>query len=82
MSFIQKLFKALLPGKSAASMEADSRSWMMQCPNCGHEMSVWEMGGIRWGAAGKPRQYLRCPQCGKRSWHKVYRKSEDPAPQE
>ncbi|HKP54780.1 MAG TPA: phage terminase large subunit family protein [Chloroflexia bacterium] len=63
-------------------MEADSRAWMMRCPNCGHERSVWEMGGIRWGAAGEPRRRLLCPQCGKKGWHKTYRKQEEPATEE
>ena len=28
------------------ALEADSRDWMVQCP-CGHERSVWEIGGVR-----------------------------------
>lgn len=82
MSFIQKLFKALLPAKSAASMEADSRSWMMRCPECGYEKSIWDMGGIKWKAKGESRNFQRCIQCGKRSWHKLYRKREEHETQE
>ena len=72
MSLFQRLFKAILPPRWAASMEADSRSWMVRC-RCGFARSVWELGGIRWKAAGEPRWYRRCPQCGERSWHKVAR---------
>jgi len=55
-------------------MEADSRSWMMRC-SCGFARSIWELGGIRWKAAGQPRtfSFMKCPQCGKRSWHKLSR---------
>jgi phage terminase large subunit GpA-like protein len=77
MSFFQRLFTALLPREWAESMEAHSRSWMVNCPKCGYERSVWEIGGIRWKAVGNPRWFMRCPHCGNRSWHKVYRKREE-----
>lgn len=76
MSLTQKLFSLLLPKRWMAAMEADSRAWMVQC-SCGFTRSVWELGGIRFKATGQPRWYLRCPQCGQRSWHKVY---HDPQP--
>jgi hypothetical protein len=63
MSWIQRIFAAVLPRRLAESMEADSRSWMVRC-SCGFARSIWELGGIRWKAAGQPRQYLSCPQCG------------------
>jgi hypothetical protein len=70
MSAIQRFFQRMLPQSWAASMEAHSRSWMVRC-KCGFARSVWELGGIRWKAAGQPRWFMRCPKCGKRSWHKV-----------
>lgn len=79
MSLFQRLFKAILPPRWAESMEAHSRSWMVRCP-CGFARSVWELGGIRWKAAGEPRWYRRCPRCGKRSWHKVTRERPSGAP--
>jgi hypothetical protein len=77
MSFVQRLFTAILPRKWAESMESESRAWVMQCP-CGHERSVWEAGGIRYGASGNPRLRVRCPECGRQTWHRVYRKEADP----
>jgi transposase-like protein len=74
-SFIQKFFKTILSQKRAADMEAESRAWMLQCPHCKHERSFWEMGGIRWKAAGNPRMYRRCPNCGRPSWMLVYQKA-------
>ncbi len=73
MSVVQDLFVNLLPDSWAADMEAESRTWMVKCP-CGYEQSVWEMGGIRWKAAGNPKRYLRCPSCGDRHWHTIYRR--------
>jgi hypothetical protein len=72
MSFIQRVFVAVLPRRWAESMEAHSRSWMVRC-SCGFARSIWDLGGIRWKAVGEQRNYMRCPQCGQRSWHKVTR---------
>ncbi|MBE0681785.1 MAG: hypothetical protein IH589_07700 [Anaerolineales bacterium] len=47
LSFLQKFFKAILPADSFDEMKKESNSWMLQCPNCKHERSIWEMGGIR-----------------------------------
>jgi DNA-directed RNA polymerase subunit RPC12/RpoP len=55
-------------------MEADSRQWMVRCPTCGFERSIWDLGGIRWKAAGNKRTFLRCPNCGHRGWHIVDRR--------
>ena len=76
MAFFQKLFAALLPKDTMDALEADSRDWMVQCP-CGHAISIWELGGIRYKAKSKgKRTLIRCQQCGKRTWHRYYRKSE------
>jgi hypothetical protein len=74
MSLIQKFFMAVFPASWARSMEADSREWMIRC-RCGFERSIWEIGGIRWKARGTSRNYMRCPKCGRRSWHTTYRKA-------
>jgi DNA-directed RNA polymerase subunit RPC12/RpoP len=68
MSFIQRLFTRIFPRRWAESMEAESRAWMLRCP-CGFRRSIWELGGIRWKAAGNKRILRRCPQCGTTGWH-------------
>jgi hypothetical protein len=72
-SGVQEVFTGAVSPSTASGMEAESRSWMVQCPNCGFERSVWEMGGVRYKAAGTSRWLRRCPNCGKVGWHKVYR---------
>lgn len=79
MSFVQRFFTAIFPRRWAESMEADSRSWKARC-SCGFARSVWELGGIRWKATGQPRWYLRCPECGQRSWHVVSREPSAATP--
>ncbi|HUS14079.1 MAG TPA: hypothetical protein VM536_03580 [Chloroflexia bacterium] len=74
------LLRIIAPAeRTKAAMEADSRSWMVQCPGCGFQQSIWELGGIRYKAGGTSYQFRRCPSCGKRAWHKVYRATEPSA---
>lgn len=80
MSFIQNLFKTLLSKEKAEAMEVESRDWTLECPRCGHEVSVWEVGGIRYKASSNTRgSVIRCQQCGERTLHRLYRKSEQEA---
>ena len=74
MSSLQKVCVALLPRRWVAALEAESRSWMVSC-SCGCARSIWELGGVRWKAAGESRWFKSCPQCGQRSWHTVSRRS-------
>jgi hypothetical protein len=79
-SGVQRLLTGMFSPAAAARMEADSRMWMMQCPNCGWERSLWELGGIRYKAVGNPRSLQRCPNCRQIHWMKIYRR-EGPAPE-
>ena len=74
MSFIQKMLQAVLPKDWAAQMEAESRAWRLRCKTCGLERSVWELGGVRWKAAGNPLRKIFCPACGHATWHSTERK--------
>ena len=78
LSFVQRLFTGLLPRAAADSMRAELLLWMMRCRDCGFERSVWEIGGIRWKAKGNSRTWRRCPSCGRRTGHDIYRKSGTP----
>ncbi len=70
LTFIQKAMKTILPKRWADDMEADSKSWIAHCP-CGHSISIWDLGGIRWKAKGNPRAWIKCRKCGKASFHKL-----------
>ncbi len=78
MSLLQRIILAFVPGSVAEAMERESRQWMMRC-DCGHERSIWEVGGIRYKAAGNPRRLARCPACNRRTWHEVYRQDDRPS---
>jgi rRNA maturation endonuclease Nob1 len=74
MSGIQNFARKFLPASWAASMEKESREWMLRCQGCGAERSVWEMGGIRWKAAGNPTRLMHCGHCGALTRHTTYKK--------
>lgn len=62
--------------KLRGAAEAESRRWYVQC-ECGKEPSMWEMGGIRFMAAGNPRRLVKCPYCGKRFMGKLLKRPQD-----
>jgi hypothetical protein len=75
LSLWQKIFKVIASKDTFTAMEAESRTWTIQCENCRCERTIWEIGGIRWKAAGSPRMYRACPNCGQKQWHTVYKKT-------
>lgn len=68
---MQKLAIASVSPETAAEIERQSRNWMIRCPHCGFERSVWEAGGVRYKAAGTPRQHRTCANCGRAGWHQI-----------
>lgn len=58
-------------------IEAESRTWLMQCQKCGHEISVWEAGGMRYKALGPVWRLGRCVNCQRVGMMKVFRHSGD-----
>ena len=76
MGVLRDLILKVVPADVRASMERDSRAWKLTCP-CGHTRSIWDIGGIRWKAAGEPRKLLRCPACGKLRWHRTHWQPEE-----
>jgi hypothetical protein len=67
-----------LPKAWADDIEADSRKWMVRC-SCGHEVSIWDIGGVRYKAHGNPKTVRQCPSCGW-SVHTIYKKEEPASP--
>jgi transcription elongation factor Elf1 len=56
-------------------MEAESKTWVMTCPSCGVEQSVWDAGGIRYRARSAAKRSLaRCTTCGRRFFARIERR--------
>ena len=67
----QRFVLRLLGARRAADAERESREWFVVCPGCDHARSVWDLGGVRYGAKSKgKRQRVRCPACGETGWHR------------
>ena len=78
LSRTQRAFSRFAGAGAAAAMEAHSRAWLVQCPHCGLERSIWDLGGIRYKAAGTPRMLVSCPSCRRSGWHKVHKAADFP----
>ena len=78
MSFGQQLLRAIVPRRLAEEIETESRSWMVRCNTCELECSVWEVGGVRWKAAGRPSRLVHCPRCGRAPRHTLHRRQVRP----
>lgn len=76
MNTLQRLILSVVPRSWAAEMEAHSRQWKMRCKTCGHERSYWDLGGIRWRAYGNSHRPMRCPPCGRITWHETVRRAQ------
>lgn len=73
LSGMQKFIRMFVSEATFAAMETESRAWKVKCGNCDHERSIWELGGIRYKAAGNKKLHRPCPNCGQRGWHSVYK---------
>lgn len=62
------LFLFFMPPKMKAEAEDESRRWVATCPRCQETNSIWDMGGMRYKAAGSPGALMRCSHCGKASF--------------
>jgi hypothetical protein len=74
MSWFQKAVLALVPRQTAEKMEEESRDWVLTC-TCGHDTSLWDMGGIRYGGRGKSWTMTRCGGCGRTFWGSLHKRS-------
>lgn len=64
LSFSQKLMKFFSSQAKFQEMEETSKRWVATC-DCGYEMNMWEVGGVRYKAVGNKTTFMRCPRCGK-----------------
>ena len=75
MSLRDRILNRASPER-AAEMEAESRTWMVRCRECGNERSIWDMGGLRYKARGRPWRLVRCTKCDRLRWARVYRRHD------
>ncbi|HVJ87381.1 MAG TPA: hypothetical protein VM452_17110 [Caulifigura sp.] len=62
-----------LPPTWQTAIERESRDWRVRCPKCLHETSVWDLGGVRYKAAGNCVRSVRCLHCRTKFLGQLYR---------
>ncbi len=70
LSATQRFFQRWCTASWFEKMKAESQAWHLVC-DCGHATSVWDRGGIRYGASGKPMKMMSCPACSKFTTHRM-----------
>lgn len=76
LSRAQRFVLWLMPGRAEA-IERETREWRVTCPNCGHERSLWDLGGVKYKAKSKGERLRRqCENCGQSGWHPVRRNTD------
>ena len=72
---LRKILQTILTDKQFQKIENSSKEWFSVCSKCGYSISVWDSGGIRFGAASKGKRVLgHCPTCNKKTIFKVEKK--------
>jgi hypothetical protein len=75
MAAEHRFLKFILPARWFAAVRAGTKEWLAACP-CGGKRDLWDSGGVRYKAAGEPRQLAYCPACRKSTWQKIRKKTE------
>jgi hypothetical protein len=76
LSFAQKVAKAFTSAATFEKLKQESMRYYFICGSCGKESNIWEIGGIRYKAAGKPRTGIKCPGCGKFRMQAILKKEK------
>ncbi|WP_230256446.1 hypothetical protein [Rhodopirellula halodulae] len=70
--------ESVLPPSWFVRVRASSQRWMIHCPQCHREQSVWDVGGIRFGAASVGKRIAaHCETCGMVNAKLVYREDAE-----
>jgi len=76
-SMFHRFFKTILPAKGFRAIAKGTKQWLVECPKCKDKRCFWESGGVRYKAAGEPRQYGFCKSCKSNVWFKVRKKTDE-----
>ncbi len=75
LSTTQKILKLFSSEKMFEKMMTESKRYQFDC-NCGKTSYIWEIGGIRYKAYGKPTTLVKCHGCKKIAMRKIYKKNQ------
>lgn len=72
LSTTQKIVKFFSSNTGFEKIMEESKRYRFDC-NCGKTSSIWDIGGIRYKAYGRPTTLVKCPHCGKIAMRKIYK---------
>jgi hypothetical protein len=72
ISITQKIAKFFTSKSMFEKMMNESKQYQFDCA-CGKTSNIWEIGGIRYKAYGKPTTLVKCPHCRKIAMRKIYK---------
>lgn len=75
MAAKHRFLKLILPTRAYEAVKDRTKLWLIEC-KCGHKRDLWDLGGVRYKAIGKPLRLLKCPKCGKTTWQKIRKKTD------
>ena len=70
--------KKMLSEEAFARIKSQTKLWLVECGKCHHKYDAWRAGYVRSGV-GEPRNLNYCKACGKWSFHKLRKKTEQEA---
>ena len=73
LSTSQKIAKWFSSATTFEKMMEESKQWKFDCESCSTTSSIWDIGGIRYGAKGDPSKMVKCPNCKKIAMRKIYK---------
>jgi hypothetical protein len=76
LSLAQKIAKALTSAATFEKLKEESIRYYFVCASCKKESNIWEIGGIKYKAAGKPLTGIKCPGCGKFAMQRILKKEQ------
>jgi len=62
-----------MPKRWQEDAERDSRLWVTECTRCDAVSNVWELGGMRWRAVGRPLTGMRCTSCSRFAMQRIHK---------
>ena len=75
LSTAQKIVKFFISSSRFEKIMNESKLYKFDC-SCGKQSNIWDIGGVRYKASGKPLTWIKCPYCGKASMKKIYKVNE------
>jgi hypothetical protein len=72
LSTAQKIVKFFSTTSKFEKIMEESKRYKFDC-KCGNTSNIWEIGGVRYKAVGKPTTLVKCPYCGKIAMRKIYK---------